>query len=47
MQPVLHAYIAIVMRFHGGNGVSGPVWIVAPILILGGLFRLWQLSRRR
>ena len=47
-QPDLHTYLAVVMRFHsGGGGISGPLWLVVPIVVIGVLFRLWQLFRRR
>jgi hypothetical protein len=36
------------MRYQGGHGgISGPLWLVVPIVIIGVLYRLWQLYRRR
>lgn len=44
----MHPYVAIVLAFHGGgNGVSGPWWLVGPIVVVGGIFRLWQWQRSR
>lgn len=48
MRPDLHMYIAMLMRFHSGNGsLRGPWWLIVPIIIIGVLFRLWQVYQRR
>ena len=48
MRPDLHEYIALVTRFHSGNGgIHGPWWLVVPLIVIGVGFRLWQLYQRR